>query len=124
MPIPRVTSFSNPWTGDPDGADTQRRVLYDWRSYLASFDAQITVVPATYQSADRAIHRSVLCEVDRGDGDWRYTHSAREIPKSKTKQRSEPALGGVGVFNVRWKTLKGFLRQVERWMLSWMAVIA
>lgn len=51
--------------GDKDRAgDTQRRVLYDWRSYLASFNAQITVVPATFQSADQAIHHAVLREIN------------------------------------------------------------
>ena len=55
--------------GKDRAGDTQRRVLYDWRSYLASFNAQITVVPATFQSADQAIHHAVLREVrDWGGG--------------------------------------------------------
>eukprot|EP00435_Cladocopium_sp_Y103_P038758 s1474_g10.t1 len=52
--VPGVTSGHR-------AGDTQR-VLFDWTSYLASFDAQITVVPATFQSADHAIHRDVLHE--------------------------------------------------------------
>eukprot|EP00435_Cladocopium_sp_Y103_P040174 s1474_g10.t2 len=54
--VPGVTSGHR-------AGDTQR-VLFDWTSYLASFDAQITVVPATFQSADHAIHRDVLHEIN------------------------------------------------------------